>query len=72
MHQLNRPALMYLFFGRRAILPSTTMWQSIVYPPIFTAVISNSLRFLFEWTSFPAIYLFLLPPRPKLTHKFLA
>ena len=42
---------MYLFFGRRAILASTTMWQSIVYPPIFTAVIDQALSFMFHWHS---------------------
>ncbi|KAL5483153.1 hypothetical protein ACEPAI_8382 [Sanghuangporus weigelae] len=45
------PALMYLFFGRRSILESTTTWQSILYPPIFTAIISRSLSFLFAWSS---------------------
>ncbi|EJD08022.1 alpha/beta-hydrolase [Fomitiporia mediterranea MF3/22] len=45
------PALMYLFFGRRSILHSTTTWQSILYPPIFTSIISRSLTFLFAWTS---------------------
>lgn len=42
---------MYLFFGRRAILASTTLWQSIVYPPIFTAVIDHALDFMFNWSS---------------------
>lgn len=41
---------MYLFFGRRSILPSTTMWQSILYPPIFASVIDASLSFLFSWS----------------------
>ncbi|KAI5118351.1 hypothetical protein M0805_006752 [Coniferiporia weirii] len=44
------PALMYLFFGRRSILPSTTMWQSILYPPIFSSIIDGSLSFLFAWS----------------------
>jgi lysosomal acid lipase/cholesteryl ester hydrolase len=43
------PTLVFLFFGRRAILSSTTMWQSILYPPLFTAVIDASLGFLFDW-----------------------
>lgn len=41
---------MYLFFGRRSILSSTSMWQSIVYPPIFASIIDRSLSFLFGWT----------------------
>lgn len=45
------PTLMYLFFGRRAILSSTTTWQAILYPPIFTSVIDTSLHFLFNWNS---------------------
>ncbi|THH09245.1 hypothetical protein EW145_g2160 [Phellinidium pouzarii] len=44
------PALMYLFFGRRSILSSTTMWQSILYPPIFASIIDGALSFLFAWS----------------------
>lgn len=40
---------MYLFFGRRSILSSATMWQSILYPPIFSSIINRSLAFLFDW-----------------------
>ncbi|KZT54479.1 alpha/beta-hydrolase [Calocera cornea HHB12733] len=45
------PSLMYLFFGRRAILSSATFWQSILYPPIFVKVIDIGLRSLFNWQS---------------------
>ncbi|KAG8929435.1 hypothetical protein FRC03_002657 [Tulasnella sp. 419] len=45
------PSLMFLFFGRRAILPSTVFWQSIVYPPIFVKIIDTCLYFLFNWTN---------------------
>ncbi|KAG6857728.1 hypothetical protein H0H87_004144 [Tephrocybe sp. NHM501043] len=45
------PTLLFLFFGRKAILSSATMWQSIVYPPIFAKVIDHSLVFLFNWRS---------------------
>ncbi|GLB37377.1 putative partial alpha/beta-hydrolase lipase region [Lyophyllum shimeji] len=45
------PTLVFLFFGRKAILSSATMWQSIVYPPIFANIIDRSLRFLFNWHS---------------------
>ncbi|KAG1734647.1 Alpha/Beta hydrolase protein [Suillus lakei] len=51
------PTLMYLFFGRRAILSSATTWQAILYPPIFTSVIDTSLRFLFNWDSQNITYL---------------
>jgi lysosomal acid lipase/cholesteryl ester hydrolase len=40
---------MFLFFGRKAILSSAAMWQSIIYPPIFTKVIDTSLMWLFDW-----------------------
>lgn len=43
------PTMIYLFFGRKAILPSAIMWQSILYPPIFTRLIDASLTFLFAW-----------------------
>ncbi|KAJ7647605.1 Alpha/Beta hydrolase protein [Roridomyces roridus] len=45
------PTLVFLFFGRKAILSSATMWQSILYPPIFATVIDTSLRWLFAWNS---------------------
>ncbi|KAF1357624.1 lysosomal acid lipase/cholesteryl ester hydrolase precursor [Lizonia empirigonia] len=44
------PDILYLAFGRKAILASATMWQSILYPPIFVRLIDTSLRFLFGWT----------------------
>ncbi|EGO00894.1 hypothetical protein SERLA73DRAFT_105362 [Serpula lacrymans var. lacrymans S7.3] len=43
------PTLMFLFFGRKSILSSAAMWQSIIYPPIFAKVIDTSLGFLFDW-----------------------
>ena len=45
------PEVIFLAFGRRSILSSATMWQSILYPPIFTRVIDMSLYFLFGWTA---------------------
>ena len=45
------PDILYLAFGRKTILPSATMWQSILYPPIFVRLIDASLRFLFGWTA---------------------
>ncbi|KAH6864969.1 hypothetical protein J4E91_006677 [Alternaria rosae] len=45
------PDILYLAFGRKTILPSATMWQSILYPPIFVRFIDTSLRFLFNWSA---------------------
>jgi len=45
------PTLMYLIFGRRAILSSAPMWNSILYPPLFCSVIDTSLQWLFNWKS---------------------
>ncbi|KAJ4416192.1 cholesterol esterase [Neurospora sp. IMI 360204] len=43
------PQVLYLLFGRRSILSSATMWQSILYPPIFSKLIDMGLSFLFNW-----------------------
>ncbi|KAK6075795.1 ab-hydrolase associated lipase region [Seiridium cupressi] len=43
------PQVLFLLFGRRSILASATMWQSILYPPIFVRVIDMGLDFLFGW-----------------------
>lgn len=43
------PQVLFLLFGRRSILSSATMWQSILYPPIFSRVIDMGLSFLFGW-----------------------
>ncbi|KAH8882645.1 alpha/beta-hydrolase [Thozetella sp. PMI_491] len=45
----SSPQVLYLLFGRRSILSSATMWQSILYPPIFTKAIDFGLNFLFGW-----------------------
>jgi lysosomal acid lipase/cholesteryl ester hydrolase len=45
------PQVLYLMFGRRSILSSATMWQSILYPPIFCKTIDIGLSFLFNWQS---------------------
>jgi lysosomal acid lipase/cholesteryl ester hydrolase len=45
------PDILFLAFGRKSILPSATMWQSILYPPIFVRLIDTSLKFLFGWTA---------------------
>jgi lysosomal acid lipase/cholesteryl ester hydrolase len=43
------PQVLFLLFGRRSILSSTTMWQAILYPPIFVRTIDLALTFLFGW-----------------------
>ena len=43
------PSLLFLLFGRRSILASATMWESILYPPIFVRLIDGGLRYLFNW-----------------------
>ncbi|KAL7621352.1 cholesterol esterase [Parahypoxylon ruwenzoriense] len=43
------PQVLFLLFGRRSILSSATMWQSILYPPIFINLIDMGMSFLFGW-----------------------
>lgn len=45
------PQVLFLAFGRKSMLSSATMWQSILYPPIFVQLIDRSLNFLFNWKS---------------------
>lgn len=45
------PSLIYLFFGRKAIMKSATFWQSIMYPPLFVHTIDTSISSLFKWES---------------------
>jgi len=45
------PQVLFLLFGRRSILSSATMWQSILYPPIFVRTIDMGLSFLFGWNA---------------------
>jgi lysosomal acid lipase/cholesteryl ester hydrolase len=48
---IRSPTLLFLIFGRRAILSSALLWQSILYPPIFVRLIDTALIFLFSWHS---------------------
>ncbi|KAJ5689165.1 lipase [Penicillium macrosclerotiorum] len=43
------PDFLFLLFGRRSILSSTTMWQTILYPPIYVRIIDAALAALFNW-----------------------
>lgn len=43
------PQVLFLLFGHRSILSSTTTWQSILYPPLFCRFIDMAMSFLFGW-----------------------
>ncbi|KJZ74846.1 hypothetical protein HIM_05755 [Hirsutella minnesotensis 3608] len=43
------PSVLFLMFGRRSILSSATMWETIFYPPLFCRLIDMALAFLFKW-----------------------
>lgn len=43
------PSVLFLLFGRRSILSSATMWETLLYPPIFSRLIDMALSFLFNW-----------------------
>ncbi|KAK5113415.1 hypothetical protein LTR62_003515 [Meristemomyces frigidus] len=45
----SNPSVVFLAFGRRAMLGSTTMWGAILYPAIFAWFIDKCLLFLFGW-----------------------
>ncbi|KAI9802601.1 MAG: cholesterol esterase [Piccolia ochrophora] len=44
------PEVIFLAFGRRSILSSATMWQALLYPPLFVRIIDTALSFLFNWS----------------------
>ncbi|KAI0724469.1 triacylglycerol lipase [Cerioporus squamosus] len=43
------PTLVFLVFGRKSIMSSVPTWQSLLYPPLYSAVITTSLTWLFNW-----------------------
>lgn len=45
------PSLMYLAFGRNAILSSVPFWANLLYPPLFSSIIDAALFWLFNWKS---------------------
>lgn len=45
----SSPQLLFLMFGRRGILSSAPMWESIFYPPLYIKLIDIGIRFLFNW-----------------------
>ncbi|CAG8728421.1 19776_t:CDS:2, partial [Cetraspora pellucida] len=44
------PDIIYLFFGRRAMLTMALFWQRVLSPPIFTKIVDFALKFLFGWS----------------------
>lgn len=47
----SSPTALFLFFGRKAILPSAIFWQSIIYPPLYVKILDRAMQFLFGWHS---------------------
>lgn len=45
------PQVLFLMFGRRGILSSAPLWESIIYPPLYIKIIDMGIRFLFNWRS---------------------
>jgi len=43
------PEVLFLLFGRKSLLSSTTMWNAILYPALFCWFIDKSLSLLFGW-----------------------
>ncbi|KAF2665731.1 alpha/beta-hydrolase [Microthyrium microscopicum] len=43
------PHFLFLAFGRKAILSSATMWEALLYPPIFVRLVDQGNAFLFGW-----------------------
>ncbi|KAG6016352.1 hypothetical protein E4U54_001658 [Claviceps lovelessii] len=43
------PSVLYLLFGRRSILSSAAMWETLFYPPLFCHLIDHGMAFLFNW-----------------------
>lgn len=50
------PSVIYLFFGRRAILRSTIFWQSTMLPALFVRIMDWALVELFNWKSLNISY----------------
>ncbi|CAG8713674.1 26624_t:CDS:2, partial [Dentiscutata erythropus] len=43
------PNIIYLFFGRKAMLTMVLFWKQILPPTIFTKIVDSALKFLFGW-----------------------
>lgn len=45
----SSPGFMYLFFGRRIVLPTAVLWQRTLHPKLFNLFVDFGNRFLFNW-----------------------
>ncbi|KUI73464.1 hypothetical protein VM1G_08832 [Cytospora mali] len=43
------PQVLFLMFGRRSILSSAPLWESLIYPPLYLKIIDMGISFLFNW-----------------------
>lgn len=43
------PQVLFLMFGRRSILSSAPLWESLVYPPLYIKILDLGMKFLFNW-----------------------
>ena len=43
------PQVLFLMFGRRSILSSAPLWESLIYPPLYIKIIDMGISFLFNW-----------------------
>lgn len=43
------PQVLFLMFGRRSILSSAPLWESLVYPPLYIKILDTGMKFLFNW-----------------------
>lgn len=43
------PQVLFLMFGRRSILSSAPLWESLIYPPLYIKIIDLGISFLFNW-----------------------
>jgi len=45
----SRPGLVFLLFGRRALLPETLFWRKMLTTPVYIYVVDRCMNFLFGW-----------------------
>ncbi|CAG8734308.1 13364_t:CDS:2, partial [Acaulospora morrowiae] len=45
----SSPNVLYLIFGRKAMLSMVLFWKKVLSPPIFTKIVDVALKFLFDW-----------------------
>lgn len=60
------PQVLFLMFGRRGILASAPLWESIIYPPLYIKIIDMGIHFLFDWKAKNITFLQKLAAYPHL------